>query len=102
MFAKKGDWVQIQRVVLKAGDRAPQVPEDTARLPLEMRVKGFLLADAKLGDDVTIETMIGRQVSGQMTAIAPGYLHDFGDLVPELLQIQRQLKTMIWQDLRHG
>jgi sulfur transfer protein SufE len=37
--AKKGDWVQVYRVVLEAGERAPQVPEDTAKVPLEMKVK---------------------------------------------------------------
>ena len=33
--AKKGDWVQIGRTVLAAGERAPQIPEETRRVPLE-------------------------------------------------------------------
>jgi len=39
MDAKKGDWVQIRDTVLEAGERAPQVPADTAGLPLLMWVK---------------------------------------------------------------
>ncbi|MGR8952181.1 MAG: 2-amino-4-ketopentanoate thiolase, partial [Gammaproteobacteria bacterium] len=38
----KGVWVEIHDIVLEAGERAPQVPEDTAKVPLEMCVKGFL------------------------------------------------------------
>ncbi len=41
--------MQLHSVVLEPGERAPQVPEDTARMPLEMWVKGWLLADADLG-----------------------------------------------------
>jgi len=40
-LAKKGDWVQIQVTILHPEERAPQVPEDTKKVPLEMRVKGF-------------------------------------------------------------
>ena len=50
----KGSWVQIYRVVLPAGERAPQLPDDTRRVPLEMRVKGRLVAPARLGDEVEI------------------------------------------------
>ncbi len=39
--AKKGDWVQIHQIVLKPEERAPQVPEDTKKVPLEFWVKGY-------------------------------------------------------------
>ena len=48
--AAQGAWVEIHRCVLQAGERAPQVPEDTQRVPLEMRVKGFLVAPAAPGE----------------------------------------------------
>jgi hypothetical protein len=38
MIAKKGDWVQIKRIVLKPEERSSNVPEDTSRVPLEMRL----------------------------------------------------------------
>ena len=48
-MVKKGTWVQLHSVVLKPGERAPQVPQDTAQAPLEQWVKGWLLADAAIG-----------------------------------------------------
>ena len=41
-----GSWVELHRVVLPPGERAPQVPAETQRVPLELRVKGFLVRDA--------------------------------------------------------
>jgi hypothetical protein len=40
----KGTWAEIHRVLLAPGERAPNIPEDTKRVSLELRVKGFLLA----------------------------------------------------------
>jgi len=102
MDAKKGDWVQIRDTVLEAGERAPQVPADTAGLPLLMWVKGFLQDDeASIGTEVTIVTMSGRTVRGTMTQVNPRYTHDFGDCVPELLQIHRQVKRLTWPEEDH-
>lgn len=94
--AKKGDWVQISNIVLKAGSRAPQVPEDTQQCDLEMWVKGFIQEDAEVGDQVTVKTAIGREVTGRLCAINPKYTHTYGDFVPELVQIQRQLRTIVF------
>lgn len=46
--AKKGDWVQIEEIVLPAGHRAPQVPEDTQKCDLKLWVKGILQEDGKI------------------------------------------------------
>lgn len=93
---KKGDWVQISNTILKAGDRAPQVPEDTQACDLKMWVKGFIQEDAKIGDNVEIKTAIGRMVKGQLCEVNPKYTHTYGDFVPELVQIQRQLREIIF------
>ena len=45
---EKGTWVQIHRIVLREGQRAPQVPVETQQVPLEMWVKGFLAEPAGL------------------------------------------------------
>ena len=37
-MAKKGDWVLTHTIVLTPAERAPQVPEDTHKVPLEMWV----------------------------------------------------------------
>jgi len=94
-YAKKGDWVQISRIVLPPGKRAPQIPEETQKVPLKKMVKGFLLHDAEKGDEVTIRTVIGREIKGKLKMKNPVYLHDFGEPVPELLPIGRELWKII-------
>ena len=42
MDARKGDWVRIHNIVLKVGERASTIPEETQNVPLEMWDKGFL------------------------------------------------------------
>ncbi|SDY44692.1 hypothetical protein SAMN05660462_00057 [Proteiniborus ethanoligenes] len=94
--AKKGTWVRIHNVILSPKERAPQVPEDTKKVPLEMWSKGFLVDDgANIGDMVTVETYIGRQVTGRLIEINPYFNHDFGKCIPELLFIGRQLKAIL-------
>lgn len=95
MDAKRGDWVQIHKVVLQPGERSPDVPPDTAGVPLEMRVKGFLLHDANIGDTVRIRTVIGRVWEGKLLKVNPRYEHDFGEVVPELLAIGQELRSML-------
>ncbi|MBE0449637.1 MAG: 2-amino-4-ketopentanoate thiolase [Clostridia bacterium] len=96
MNAKKGDWVKIYRVILKPEERAPQVPDDTKLVPLEMWVKGFLTADAELGDIVEVKTITDRMESGKLVEINPTYTHSFGNFVPELLQIGLDLKEILF------
>jgi hypothetical protein len=96
MNAKKGDWVKIYRVILKPEERAPQVPDDTKLVPLEMWVKGFITADAELGDIVEVKTITGRMESGKLVEINPTYTHSFGNFIPELLQIGLDLKQILF------
>jgi len=95
-MAKKGDWVQIHQIVLKPEERAEHLPEDTKKVPLELWVKGFALNDAKLGEEVEIKTVTGRKISGELVAVNPRYIHDFGDYVPELTKIDMQLKSELF------
>lgn len=96
MIAKKGDWVRIHSIVLNVGERSDSLPQDTKEVPLEMWDKGFLLTDnASIGEEVEIETYIGRKVKGTLLEINPYYKHDFGKSVPELLYIGRQAREMI-------
>jgi len=99
MKAKQGDWVRIHSIVLNVGERNPQVPEDTARVPLEMWDKGFLLnTEAAVGDAVEVETIIGRKVKGTLLEIEPAWDHDFGRCVPEIISIDRQLKAIMKEE----
>jgi hypothetical protein len=83
----KGTWVQIERVVLEPAERAAGLPEDTGEVPYVLRVSGFLLEDAAIGEQARVGTLIGRELRGSLTAVNPGYTHSFGETVPELLDI---------------
>ena len=95
-MANKGDWVQLQSTILEPGFRAPQVPKDTAEVPLPQWVKGWLMHDAKVGDEALVRTRTGRQVSGKLVQEAPSYSHSFGAFIPELLQVQEGIKQALW------
>jgi len=100
MTAKKGDWVRIYKIVMPAGERAPQVPDDTAKVPFEMWQKGFLLNEkAEIGSIVEIETVIGRKVSGKLIEINPYFTHSFGKCIPEILKIDQQLRVLMREDV---
>ncbi len=101
-IVKKGTWVQIHRVVLPPGRRAPQVPEETQRVPLELRAKGFLLHDARMGEEVTIRTIIDREITGTLVAVNPAYPHNFGAPIPELLTIGHELRELLATNRRRG
>ncbi len=88
--AKKGTWVEIERVLLKPEERAPNLPEDTRLCPYVLLVSGFLQNDAEIGDEVTIRSIIGHEHAGILRVISPCYGHSFGAIVPELLTIGTQ------------
>ena len=78
-MVQKGTWVRIKKILLPVGQRAPQDPEDTRNTPLVMWTKGFLAADANLGDEVD-----------------PYYTHSYGKCVPELVQIDRNYRAFLY------
>ncbi|SFH47077.1 hypothetical protein SAMN05192551_10195 [Tindallia magadiensis] len=93
---KKGTWVKIQDTILESGHRAPQLPEDTKKVPLIMWAKGYLQEDANLNEVATIKTLTGRLVKGTVMEVEPFYRHDFGGFVPELLEIGTMGRRELW------
>jgi hypothetical protein len=83
----RGTWVEIESIVLQPAERAPGLPEDTARTPYVLRLSGFLEEDADVGQEVRVKSLIGRTHSGVLRLVNPGYDHSFGATVPELLHI---------------
>lgn len=83
----KGSWVEIEKQLLEPSQRAHNLPEETRSKPYMMRVSGFLQAEAEVGEEVTIRTMIGREHTGTLRVDNPSYMHTFGTTVPELLGI---------------
>lgn len=91
----KGTWVELGRVVLAAGERAPQVPDETQEVPLEMRVKGVLTRDAVVGEQAEVLTVAGRTLRGALERAGPPYEHGFGPPVPELLAVGEELRARL-------
>ena len=91
----RGSWVELARVVLEPGERAPQVPEETKRVPLELRVRGFLAREAELGEEAEVVTAAGRRLRGKLVQVNPPYAHGFGRPVPELGAVGRELREIL-------
>ena len=92
----KNTWVQIKRIILTPENRAKNIPIDTSICPLTMWVKGFLLENANLGDEVSVKTVTGRIEFGTLEAVHPTYHHNYGEFVPELLVIDQMVKAVLF------
>ena len=90
-----GTWVELHQIVLAPGERAPNVPEETQRVPMELRVRGALLADALVGQQATITTVTGRRHHGVLVDVNPAYDHGYGRPVPELAPIRSELRALL-------
>lgn len=90
-----GTWVELHAVVLAAGERAPQVPAETQRVPLERLVRGWLVEPVALGETATIRTPAGRRLQGRLVAVEPGHHHSFGPPVPALGAIGGELRRLL-------
>jgi hypothetical protein len=87
--------VELHRIVLEPGERAPQVPDETQRVALEMRVKGFLAENATPGEEAEIVTAAGRRLHGTLVEVNPPYTHTFGPPVPELSTVGGELRSLL-------
>ncbi len=96
-MAKRGDWVRIHAVVLKAAERTAKIPEDTQKCDLQQWTKGFLQEEtAEVGDEVTVKTAVGRLVKGTLIEEGPYYTHSYGKFVPEIIEIDKQLREIMF------
>jgi hypothetical protein len=93
--ARKGDWVEIEVKLLDPADRSANLPPETADKPLLMWVKGFAEGEAAHGEELTIETITGRKVTGALSAVNPGYYITYGDPIPELTHVGRDLRARL-------
>lgn len=93
--ARAGDWVEVECTLLEPADRSPNLPPETAEKPLVMWVKGFALGEAAVGEELTVETMTGRRVTGTLSAVNPGYFITYGEPIPELTHVGRDLRARL-------
>jgi 2-amino-4-ketopentanoate thiolase alpha subunit len=97
-----GDWVEVEWVLLEPSERAEGLPPETASKPLTVWVKGFARSEAALGDELTLETMTGRLVTGRLSDLEPGYFHTFGPAVPELTHVGADLRARLAEYRKAG
>lgn len=92
----KGQWVEIEEILLQPEERTGNIPEETKKVPLMMRMKGFLANNAEIGERVEIRTLTGRIVSGVLKNAFPTYEHGFGKtFIPEMLEIGISLRRLL-------
>jgi len=85
-----GTLVEIEKIILTPEERAPQVPEDTKKIPYILRVSGLLEKSSKIGENATITTLAGRKFTGKLITVNPSYSHSFGKTVKELVLIGKE------------
>ena len=88
--------MRIHRTILSAEERTASLPEDTKRVPFELWVKGHLLSDGELGDEVTVRTVSGRVEHGTLIEVDPQFDVNFGKFVPEILEMDVRLRTALF------
>ena len=88
-------WVEIGFVVLEPEERTAHLPEDTHKVPYYVRVKGFADGEPTVGQTVTVKTLLGRLVQGQVLRIDPEYGHGFGRPVEELIEAGREARALL-------
>jgi hypothetical protein len=93
---KKGTYVMVRKIVLKHDERSSNLPDDTKVKDFMMKIKGYLLHDADMYDEVSIETETKRVVKGKLVEVNPSYTHSFGDHVDEI----DVMKKMILEETR--
>jgi 2-amino-4-ketopentanoate thiolase alpha subunit len=59
------------------------------------RIRGFLTAPARLGEEASVRTLIGRRVTGILSDVNPRNPADFGSPVPELLELGVRARLML-------
>jgi len=103
MQAKKGDWVEIENIVLQPEERAENLPEDTKKTPLKIWVRGFLETDrSNIGDEVEITTLTERKIIGKLIDMNPRHIHNYGDTIEELIQLGEELKKELSKAIEGG
>ena len=94
--AKRGDLVQVHKIVLEPDQRPDHLPSCTKAVPYECWIKGFLLDEsANIGDEVRIETFIGREISGTLHQVNPIYNHNFGGPQKEIIYIGNEVRKQL-------
>lgn len=93
--AAAGTRVQIRFTLLDPSERASGLPDDTAAVPYVGRVRGALLAPARVGEAATVRTAVGRELSGELEVVEPADLHTFGRPQPALVAAVEPMRALL-------
>lgn len=96
---RPGRLVRVHRIELAASERVASIPEDTACVPFESWINGWLVEDATIGERARIRTATGRLVEGELVEVDPGYLHSFGSAPAALLRAGRRARQILFPEL---
>lgn len=81
---------------LSPAERAPGLPPDTAAVPFESWINGWLVEPAEIGARARIRTPTGRIVEGELVEADPGYSHSFGAPPPALQQAGDRARELLF------
>ncbi len=95
-MACKGTWVSVRRTVLTPEERAATIPQDTAKTPLLLWVRGSLQQDAEVGQEATVLTKTGRIETGILEEVEPHYEVNYGGYVPEIAAIGAKAREILF------
>jgi hypothetical protein len=93
---EKGRWARIHRLELSPSERAPGIPEDTAAVPFESWINGWLVDDGEIGQRVSVRTPTGRVVEGVLVQADPGYTHSFGSPPAALQHAGKEVRRRLF------
>lgn len=93
--ARAGQWVEIEMLVCQAETRSKELPKDTQVIYYTARIKGYLINEARLGQEATIRSILGRELKGKLLAFNPPFPATFGAPVPELMDVGKELKSLM-------
>lgn len=94
-----GRWARIHRLELAPSERAAEVPKDTAAVPFESWINGWLLDEAAVGERVRLRTPAGRVVEGVLVEADPGYTHSFGPQPAPLRQAGERARAILFPEV---
>jgi hypothetical protein len=91
----KGTFVEVEEIILMPEDRAVNIPDETKKTPLKCWTRGKCINDSELGNEVQVETNVGRIARGIIVDVEPGYYHTYGKYVEEISNIGKQAREII-------
>jgi len=93
MMAPKGTWVSLRKTILEPAERAEGI--HSSAVPLVMWISGALQHDASIGQEAVILTRMNRTETGILEEINPTTQVNYGEYVPEIMEIGIQARGLL-------